>query len=462
VLGRLLFARSLTVIAAFALAWRLLFVLVFRADDVPMANDSFFYSRGADLLASGHGFIQPHLYESTGLVEQAADHPPLYLLWLGVASLLDPGPVTSELVHMLWSCIPGAAAVVLCGLAGRCVAGPRAGLVAAVLAAVYPNMWMHDGMLLAETMSIFTISLVIYTTFRFIAVPSPARAAWIGVACGLAALGRSEMLLLAPLLLVPLALLRRGDAWRDRLLALTAGGAAAAAVVAPWIAFNAARFEEPVYMSTNFGVTIAAANCDSTYFGDRIAYKDWNCTVATYDAVAAQHPDWATFDASQRDEHIRPPVVDYVRDHTKRAVVVAGLRVARVVKLYGVGQEAEIDAGLHGQDDWVVYSGLATWYVVAPASAVGAIVLWRRGRARYLVPLVVAPAATLLGVAMTFGQTRYGAPLSPVIVVLAAVAVDAGVLRWRSTRDSDGDTSRQESVAPSPDAADRGLVGASV
>jgi 4-amino-4-deoxy-L-arabinose transferase-like glycosyltransferase len=438
------FLRSLVVITAGALVWRLLFVLVFRADDVPMANDSFFYTRGANLLVSGHGFIQPHMLQISGVTEQAADHPPLYLLWLAVASLLDPGRNTSELVHMLWSCLPGAGAVALVGLAGRYVAGERAGLIAAGVAAVYPNMWMHDGMLLAETMSIFTVALVLLMTYRLLAAPSPARAAWLGVACGLAALTRSEMLLLAPLVLVPVVLLRREQPWRQRILTVTAGGVAALAVVAPWIAFNATRFEEPVYMSTNFAITLAAANCDSTYFGDRIAYKDWNCAVDASEAAAAEHPDWETFDASQRDNYVRPEVVEYVMDRKKQALYVAGLRVARVLKLYGVGQELEMDSGEHAQEDWAVYAGLATWYVIAPAAGAGAVVLWRRRRRDLLLPLVATPAVTLLGVAMLFGQTRYAAPMSPAVVVLAAVAIDAWLTRRSQSRDAAADEVRSE------------------
>jgi 4-amino-4-deoxy-L-arabinose transferase-like glycosyltransferase len=458
-LGRLTFARSLAVITAIALGWRIAYVLIFRAHGIrEMPTDWYFYQGGANLLASGHGFIQPLLY-ITGGVEQAADHPPLYMLWLALASVLDPGHWTSPLTHMLWSCIPGAAAVALCGLVGRQVAGPRAGLIAAGIAAVYPYMWMHDGMLLAETMSILTIALVLWASYRFVEAPSALRAAVIGVGCGLAALTRSEMLVLAPLLLVPLALMRRDRSWRARLLMVAAGGAAAAATVAPWIAYNATRFEEPVYMSTNFAVTLAAANCDSTYYGDRIGYKDWDaCTVPAYDAAVAKHPDWASFDASQRDAHIRPEVTAYIRDHEKRAVLVAAVRVARIVKVFGVGQELDLDKNLNGQEPWAVNAGLVAWYVVAPLGVAAAVVLRRRQQVPVL-PLLVVPAVTMLAAAVTFGQTRYGAPMSPAFVVLAAVAVDAWLRRRRAAEPDaadDGSAHRTDgtdgTAPPTPDA----------
>jgi 4-amino-4-deoxy-L-arabinose transferase-like glycosyltransferase len=349
--------------------------------------------------------------------------------------VLDPGHWTSPLTHMLWTCVLGAVAVALCGLVGRQVAGPRAGLIAAVIAAAYPYMWMHDGMLLAETMSIFTIVLVLWATYRFVEAPSALRAAVIGIACGLAALTRSEMLVLAPLLLVPLVLLRRDRAWRERVLMVAAGGIAAAVIVAPWIAYNATRFEEPVYMSTNFAVTLAASNCDTTYYGERIGYKDWNCAAAAWDAAAAKHPDWASYDASQRDTYIRDEVMPYIRDRQKRAVLVSAVRVARILKIFGVGQEVDLDKNLNGQEPWAVNAGLGAWYVVAPLGVAGAVVLRRRRQVPVL-PFVVIPGVTLFAAAVTFGQTRYGAPMAPAFVVLAAVAVDAW-LRARRTSEQD-------------------------
>jgi hypothetical protein len=57
------------------------------------------------------------------------------------------------------------------------MAGPRAGLVAAVLAALYQKLWLHDGQLMPETISIFAISVVSWSTYRFWDRPTAGRAA---------------------------------------------------------------------------------------------------------------------------------------------------------------------------------------------------------------------------------------------------------------------------------------------
>ena len=61
----------------------------------------------------------------------------------------------SVLTHLLWSCVLGAGTVWLVGLLGRAVGGARVGIIAAVIAALYPNLWAPDGMLQAETLSMF-------------------------------------------------------------------------------------------------------------------------------------------------------------------------------------------------------------------------------------------------------------------------------------------------------------------
>jgi len=426
-------------LAGFAL--RIAYVLAFRRSVVPLAGDAYYYSAGADLLAAGRGFIEP-LAASIGHVEQAADHPPLYELWLTIASVVDPGHETWQVTHMLWSCVLGAGSVVFCGLVGRRVAGPRCGLVAAALAVVYPNMWVHDGALLSETMSIFMVSVTLWSAYRFWDVPTGRRAAWLGLCSGLAALSRPELILMLPLLLLPLAVLAKAVPVRRKLGWLAVGGAMALATLAPWAAFNLNRFDEPVYISTNFGSAMAAANCDSTYYGDLIGYKDYGCADETFRAAEARTPGWDELDGSQRERQVRREVFRYIGDHVDRVPVVMAARVGRALKVYGVGQEIEYDDLIHNQERWVVYAGLVSWYVVAGLAIAGAVVL-RRRREVPVFPLLVVPAIVLMAVAVIFAQTRYRAPAEPAVVVLAAVAIDAMTRRRRAESSAEGDAHRR-------------------
>ena len=55
----------------------------------------------------------------------------------------------------------------LCGYAGREMAGRRVGLIAALLVAVYPNLWMSDELGLSEALSPVLVALVLWMAYRF-------------------------------------------------------------------------------------------------------------------------------------------------------------------------------------------------------------------------------------------------------------------------------------------------------
>ena len=120
------FIGWLIAIAVGGLAIRVAYILVFRTEQLPLPfYDSLIFHLGGNDLAQGKGFIDAF----TG--DQAAAHPPLYLLWLAIPSLLSPGQAATPTTHMLWSSLLGVGTIVVCGLTGREIAGPRPGLIAA-------------------------------------------------------------------------------------------------------------------------------------------------------------------------------------------------------------------------------------------------------------------------------------------------------------------------------------------
>jgi 4-amino-4-deoxy-L-arabinose transferase-like glycosyltransferase len=426
------------------LVLRVAYVVLFRGDDLPLNGDAFYYGAAADLITRGEGFVEPISY-LMGAPQQTASHPPLYVLWLAIAAAVDPGSTTSQFVFLLWSVVPGVATIALCGLIGRRIAGPRCGLLAAIGAAVYPNIWLHDGMLLSETLAIFAVSLALWAAYRFWDRPTSGRVAFLGFTCAFASLVRPELMLMVPLLLFPLVLLAADVAVRRKVGWLALGCVVAIVTVSPWIGYNASRFDEPVYMSSNAGGTMAAANCDSTYYGTRIGYKDYACAREVWTEARDNNPGWDNFDQSEQDPLVQREARRYIEDHLQRALVVVAARVARILKLYGVRQEVQYDNLVHNQEIGVVYGGLVTWYVVAALAVAGAIVMRRRPVP--LFPLLVVPTIVLLAVAITFAQTRYRAPAEPALVVLAAVAADALVARRKGEH-------ADEVVEPAPPPAE--------
>jgi 4-amino-4-deoxy-L-arabinose transferase-like glycosyltransferase len=416
------FRRGLFAAALLALAVRVTYILVVR-HDVVLGGDSFFYHFGSRLLVEGHGFIEPTPFIN-GVVEQSASHPPLYLLYLAIPSSVGlDGPVS----HMLWSSVIGVGSVVFVGLTAREVAGARAGLVGATLAAVYPNMWIFDGFVVSETMAIFTTILSVYLAYRFLRSPTIWRAAGLGLACGVAALSRAELVLLLPLLVLPCILFTRQTDETQKLKALVAAGVAAVLAMGPWIGFNLVRFERPVLLSTGLEPTMLGANCDATYYGNLTGYFTPECT----EKAGAQYK--RDDDQSERNEISRRITFDYIGDHKLRAPVVVLARWGRITGLYRPWNQVQLDRVIEGREGWAALASLFSFYTVAVLAIAGAVIVRRRRRVP-LFPLLVPPLIVLFAVALSLGSNRYRASAEAVLVVLAAVAIDRLIRAARDRR----------------------------
>jgi hypothetical protein len=104
--------------------------------------------------------------------------------------------------------------------------------------------------------------------------PTLFHAGVLGACCGLAALARAELLLFVLLLGVVVAV-RACREWADRGRLAFVVIAASLVVIAPWVLFNLARFEERTFLSTNDGVALAGSNCDAVYRGADIGLTNF-------------------------------------------------------------------------------------------------------------------------------------------------------------------------------------------
>ncbi len=414
--GPVAFWPWLTIWLLGGLALRLAYLAWFRLPVLPLGGDAVFYSHGANLLAHGHGFVQPVDLS----LPQAASHPPLYSLWLAAASLVG---FTSEASHLVWSAVLGTATIAVCGLAGREVGGARLGIWAAALAAIYPNLWVHDGMLLSETAAILAAAVVIWLSYRAIAKPSIGRIAALGAGCGFGALARAELVSLVVLVALPIVLLARGVPRRTRVLRFCVGAIVAVLAMSPWVGYNLSRFHRPVYLSNGAGITQAAANCDSTYYGDLLGWKDLVCQFRTEDRVKAPGDDESDIDAKSGQAARR-----YMRNHLDRLPVVVAARVGRLLGVYRPLDDIHYDIDNFKRSPWIAWSTLFSYYVVAALAIAGFVVLRRRRIPIY--PLLALIGAVVLTSMISFGQLRYRAAAEPALVIAAAAALH----RWTDRR----------------------------
>lgn len=433
--------RPLVVCVLIGLGVRVAYVLAFRRHG-PLVGDAYFYHHAANLLADGHGWIVPYDYFQLGQVNQAADHPPLYIAYLAAWSLLGVDTITG---HLLATALLGTGGVALVGLVGRRVGGPWVGATAAGLAAIYPNLWGWDGMGLSEPTGVVGVCLVILAGLRCRADPTLRHAALLGLAVGIAGLGRAELLLLGPALALPFLWRPAAGSVAARLRVVGVAGAVAAATVAPWVAYNLSRFEEPVYLSSGFDITMAYSNCDTVFDGELTGYWDFACAVESLEDSGID-PD--ALDQSQRSAVWRSHNREFIGDNLDRLPYVVLARIGRVAGLYQPLQQARLDVTPEGRELWTARGGAAGYYLLAISSIAGWVHLGRRRADRY--PLLPPLVIVLLSAAMTFGATRYRASAEPVLCVLAAVAFVALWDGWRRVRDEPGAPPRAPLVETDP------------
>jgi 4-amino-4-deoxy-L-arabinose transferase-like glycosyltransferase len=385
--------------------------LAVKRDDALLLNDSLWYSAEAVVLADGRGFIDPFFGGPS------AEHGPLTPLVLTVVSWVD-APVPWQRAVMT---VVGIATVAGVALLARRLAGWWAAGIAAWIAALYPNLWMNDALVMSETLAAGLVVVVLWLGLDIVEPAAPRwRAAACGVAIGLATLARSELLLLLPLLAIVVLWARRreGDRWLAAVGLLVAG---TAVPVLPWVGANLVRFEQPVLLTTNDGTTLLGANCPDSFAGPGVGGWSLLCVL---DAPGPQGEDPAARSARQRRLAVR-----YATDHVERVPLVVAARIGRIVDVVGVRNMVDGDVG-EERPRWAAWAGVVAFWALAVLAVVGLVRLPVTTRRVLLVP-VASVAVTAIAF---YGGHRIRAPAEPVVVVAAAVGALAVVGRLARRR----------------------------
>lgn len=412
------FRARLGAIVGAALVLRLLYVLVVTRHQNDHVYDATWYAGQSLNLAEGRFF--PAVFGPAG---PDASHPPLVPILLAPVTWIFGLP-DDFLPQRLVMVVVGAAVVLLVGLLGRAVAGPRVGLVAAAIAAVSPSFWMPSGIVMSEAPAMALTALLLVAAYRAVREPSVGNAALVGLACGLSLLVRAEAVLLVPMLVLPAVL---GGRSRPIVERLRSGGVALvviALVTGPWVVRNLVSFREPTFLATTMGSVVLGGACDETFYGPGTGGFSFTCQLSAYSGDV-------TDDQSESSARGLSAALRYVGDNLDRLPVVLPARVGRTWGVYRPLQGAEAEV-LEGRPEWASVLGLAVHYVLLAAAAGGVIALRRRRLAQW--PLLVPFAAVTLVALVGFGYPRHRATADVPLVVLAAVGLVFGYERLARRR----------------------------
>lgn len=397
----------------------------------PAVSDAAAYRLLGQGLADGEGYVRPFDLQREGRRVATAEYPPGYPVLLAAADVVG---VDGEREQRAILALVGSLTVGLVGLVGRRLGGDAVGLIAALVAAVHPSLWSTDTSPLAEPLAAFAGMAAVLAALAILDEPRRWwRWAALGAVAGLGGLVRTELLLIGPLLLLPLA-------WRlapgDRRRQLATGGlglAVLAGVLAPWTIRNAVTFGAVVPVSNNLGSVARGANCDGAYRGEFKGLWVTNVAAEGGDDVDPAGRCFTGFEIGPGEDEadaagrLRADGVRYALDHVDEAPGVVAARLGRTTGLYRFEQQVNF-GGLEGRTVRWDRPGTRLFQVLSLVALAGALAPWRpRGRDRWV--LAVPLVAVVATVAVTYGNLRFRAVADPVVVVLAALAVGDLVAR---------------------------------
>lgn len=410
-LGERQFYRSLGFIVLGALVWRLIYVQT-ELKYTPL-TDEYWYINEAKFLFTSHPWVSPFFpFGAT------AQHGPATSLLIAPFVWLFPH-ATLGLRNVM--AVVGAGTVTLFGLVGRELGGPRVGLWAAGVAAVFPDLWIRDGLVVSEPLATLTVVVAVWIALRARRKgPSWSHAVGLGVCAGVVGLTRPELLLGVGG--VAIWAFWRRDLWRAALYGLLAL-AAATAFVAPWSVYNASRFKDTVIFSNNLGITLADANCFRSYYQhDLMGYDSGACGRKLTGEAKKISPDESVQSAWLRDTAIR-----YAEDHWTRVPIVLVMRELWFTGLYDPNWVVTVGTW-GGQPAWATWMQAVGFYLIF----LGVIVAWRKFR-REKWPRVLFAILILnsfLIAAVFVGHWRYRITFDVGAVLVVALALE----RWQSAR----------------------------
>ena len=385
---------------------RLAFAFLYWQDK-PLTHDEREYLALASSISAGRGLTYPAEHQ-TGTAQQFGRAPgyPFFLAAIGVTDA--EAAATPASVKLVQSVI-GGLGVLIIGLIARRAAGPAAGLIAAVLAAVYPPLVWICAYVLSETLySTIALGVVLLLdvaidrvqlsgSVRSMRAAAPTLAA--GLASGAGILVRPAMLVFVPLAVLWLALHRR--------VGLAAVFAAAAVlVVAPWTARNLRVYDRFVLVATEGGVT----------------FWTGNHPLARGEGDLAANPDIKAAELRFREGHpgVSPEELEpmyyreaaaYITAHPGRWLLLEARKVFYTIVPAGPSYT------LHSTRYRV--ASIASYLLLLPFAVLG-IRMWRR--AHRPEALLLLAASSVIVSLLFFPQERFRIPvIDPTVIVYAAI-----------------------------------------
>jgi 4-amino-4-deoxy-L-arabinose transferase-like glycosyltransferase len=423
-MSRRTFNLALGAIIALALAVRIF--AAFEVNSIVPQSDAADFDRHALSITAGHGY--PEALPVLGGPGPSAFRPPLYPVVLSAVYLVTDTTDESErwLAARLEQALIGTLVVALIALIAFQLWGRRPALIAAGIAAIYPPLIHAGTSLLTEPLFTALVLGAIAALLRYRLTDERRR--WIAVAglcAGLAALTRGNGLAVVLALAIGAWTLRPRMSLRALAGPVIVVGCAALVVV-PWTVRNAVVMDAFVPVTDQTGVAIGGQ------YNDIAKANDWSWVgpwiVPAYRSLYKGPP----LGEAELGKKLTDRGIDYALDHPGAVPAVAFHNTLRLLSLHDPVAFERSSAAQVGESSGLAQASVYAFWVLGLVAIAGAFTPAAR-RVPGFVWLLVA--LLVLSIVFVAGSGRYRAPLEPIVVLLAAAAVDWALssrARWPS------------------------------
>jgi len=346
--------------------------------------DALAYKLAGQALWAGH-FMVPDNYM------------PLYPLWTGLVGNGFGLELADGLLSILTVWMIMRLARVIAG-AGQTEKGAiRVGLVAGLIAAIYPYFLFYVASRLTETFYLTLLTGAFLLLYRRAFV-------WGSILLVLGVLTRPTLEMLNPALILLFSQIVHREHWSRSLRHLAVYAALYGLLMAPWWGYNFEKYGQFVRLNLGDGIVLYSGNNPMNTSGGGVSGQQKQDDMDLSPFLAISNP-------VARNQAMKEAAIGFIRENPRRFAKLAGIKFMRFWRLWPYAGEYE--------NAKTIAISLASFGPVLAASL--AFILWRGWRNRRTLAPVLALVFYLTLVHMaTIGSIRYRLPLEPFMIALAA------------------------------------------
>lgn len=393
-------------------------------------HDSLFYQTIGFNLLKEHCFCL-HPYIST------VYRPPLWpFIMAGISIIFGP----SDYFARLFLCLVGSGTCVLIYLYARDLFGWRIGVLAGVVAAVYPELYIYDGWLYTESLYTFLLFAICYAVYR---IQRPSQGKWrlwitCGILLGLLSLTRPNGILVLGLVIVWALVMvwKKFLSWRPTARGVLATALIAVVLIAPWTVRNYLVSHTFIPVATGDGTVLLGAYNDEILTTP--GYQgSWIDPLKSRPDVAKPFPLFTCTPPCEvaREAAYKNAAIQWIQGHIRIMPHLLKLHFLNIWQPATHEADLPTDRFPNQKSSQFVLAMMHTFPIpIFILAALGlALTLWRW---RELLFIYLMIALTIAQCLIYYGSPRFRAPIEPMLILLAAGAIwwlthrEMGTLRW--------------------------------